>query len=208
MQSHEAQSDNPYAPPATHVADAPKPAAAAFYVVALRKFWVLMLITYGVYSIYWFYKNWALQRAQAFESIWPVPRAIFSIFFTFSLLDRVGTALRKRGLSDKFGANTIATVYIVSTLVSSVCDRLSYRGIAVPYTLLVPILMLPLIAWALARAQIVINRACGDDAGDTNASFTGWNWFWIVLGAAWWVLILVGVWAITMEALSPGSVPS
>jgi hypothetical protein len=184
---------NPYAAPTSHVADPPVAVVQAFYVVALRKYWVLMIATTGLYALYWFYKNWALQRATTGESIWPVPRAIFSIFFTFALLDRVSSALRARGLSDSIGATAIATTYILAAVISSVCDRLAWRDIGTPWTALASMACLLPMAWALSRAQRFINTACSDEQGTINAQFTGLNWLWVAIGVALWSLAILGL---------------
>lgn len=63
-----------------------------FYVVPLRKFARLFFMTLGGNQLYWLYKNWAcfkdrMQGASDFGStVWPVPRALCSIFFVHSLL--------------------------------------------------------------------------------------------------------------------------
>ena len=56
-----------------------------FYVVSARKFWLLFLLTGGIYCVAWFYKNWAhFKRATKDDDIWPGPRAVFHIFFVHS----------------------------------------------------------------------------------------------------------------------------
>ena len=71
--------ENFYRAPTAVVADleieAPK-----FYVVSTLKFWVMMITTLGIYRVYWSYKHWALYKAKTGQSMWPVMRAIFSIF--------------------------------------------------------------------------------------------------------------------------------
>ena len=38
------------------------PGNADFYVVSLRKFYLLYIATLGGYVVYWFYRNWKLQK--------------------------------------------------------------------------------------------------------------------------------------------------
>src|SRR5687767_2451938 len=59
--------------------------SAAVYVVAPTKFMLLAFSTMGMYSLYWFYKNWSLRRRAYGLTIWPVARAIFAVFFAHRL---------------------------------------------------------------------------------------------------------------------------
>ena len=60
-----------------------------FYVVGITKFIVLFLATFGIYSVYWFYRNWKLYKIHNNEDIYPVARAIFSIFFVQKVISLV-----------------------------------------------------------------------------------------------------------------------
>ena len=56
-------SDNLYAPSTAHVEDVRPIAFAAtppFFAVSLLKLTVLSLCTFGVYELFWFYRNWRL----------------------------------------------------------------------------------------------------------------------------------------------------
>lgn len=88
--------DNVYAPPASAVVE-PAPAGAdhSFYVVAPAKFCLLFFFTLGMYHVYWFYMQWArYRRGHPEVTIWPVARAIFSVFFAHSLANRLDEAAR------------------------------------------------------------------------------------------------------------------
>jgi hypothetical protein len=52
----------------------------AFYSVSTSKLKNLYLFTLGLYSIYWFYKNWKLQQPFISKRISPTLRSIFPIF--------------------------------------------------------------------------------------------------------------------------------
>lgn len=57
--------------------------AAPFFSVGNPKFLIMYLGTFGVYQIYWMYKQWVTVRARTREEMWPVARAIFPIFFFY-----------------------------------------------------------------------------------------------------------------------------
>src|SRR3954469_21633587 len=89
---------NPYAPPAAAVSDidnGPVPsetAASPFFAVTLFKYVLIFVCTFGLYQVYWFYKNWELiKEREGFAGlrISPMPRAIFSIFFCYQCFAEV-----------------------------------------------------------------------------------------------------------------------
>lgn len=186
--------ENPYKTPDARVADAEERLSPTlFYVVAPRKFLLLMIGTFGLYSIYWFYENWALLNRKH-KAYWPVARGIFSIFFAHSLFAEVDRVIRGSDPPRKFSwsPSTLATIYVVSSLISNICDRLSMKDIGSPVTDLLPLAMLVPTVLVLYRAQHAINFAEGDPDGARNRTLTAANIFWLVLGAVWWLLILVG----------------
>lgn len=185
-------SDNPYAPTEVRVAD-PTSDETPFYVVSTTKFSVLYLSTVGLYAVYWFYENWRRYRVASGESIWPVARAIFSIFFIHRLFEKVNDQIVRDRATTDWGYVSHATVLVICFIVSTVLDRLAGKGIGSPTTDLLGILMLvPL--WLLQlRAQRYINLACKDEAGSGNARFTAANYAWITFGAVIWLLAFVGL---------------
>ena len=73
---------NPYAAPKAalshHVEGTPDD-----YVVAKTKFWVLFVGTFSLYGVYWFYRQWDAQKERNGLNIWPIWRAVFSIFLRY-----------------------------------------------------------------------------------------------------------------------------
>ena len=52
-------------------------------------FIILFLLTFGMYGIWWQYKIWTFFKHRQNLDIMPVPRAIFSIFFIYSLFEKI-----------------------------------------------------------------------------------------------------------------------
>jgi len=63
--------------------------ALPFYCVSTMKFSILSLATFGLYELFWFYKNWAIVRARSDRDISPFGRALFSPFFCYSFASAV-----------------------------------------------------------------------------------------------------------------------
>ena len=89
--------DNPYEAPKSRLETSVEKGDKQFYVVSVKKFTILFFFTIGMYVLYWFYGNWKRYKAYSGKNIWPVPRAIFAIFFTHSLFSEVqGVLLTSR----------------------------------------------------------------------------------------------------------------
>lgn len=173
--------------------------APMFYVVSLRKFTVLFLATLSLYSIYWFYKNWDLYKdkwpfaSEVGSTVWPVPRAMFSIFFVHALFREVKAYGRDNAVVAAWRNNWHATVVVILMLVSSVLDRASAHGMWSPASDIASfVVILPLVI-EFRKAQAMINASCNDPEGSSNSSFTKANYAWIGAGIVFWVLVVIGI---------------
>lgn len=186
--------ENVYAAPLASF-DEPKAKTSSdnrFYVVSTRKLLVLYFLTLGFYQRYWNYKNWALHNQATEEGVWPIPRAIFAVFFQHALFRNVADhdASGERG---EWDARAYATPMVVLMVMSNILWRLSGKGIGWPYVDIgVLVLLLPT-GLLLKNVQAEINVRCGDAAGASNASFSAANIIWCVLGGLLWLLALVGI---------------
>jgi len=185
--------NNPYQAPQAVVADAGD--AALLYVVSPFKFWLLGIATMGLYLVYWYYKHWSLLN-RLHKAYWPVPRAIFSVFFTHALFNEIDGLLQRARIAHRWAPRMWATTYVIAALGSGVVGR-------APAELLPPVtaqlflfaLMVPML-WSTYEAQRAANAAEGDPDGSSNRSLTAANVIWIVIGALWWSVILLGMYVL------------
>lgn len=189
-------SENPYQPPESDLNIIPEHTRQNFYVVSIKKFTVLYFITLGLYEIYWFYKNWKEYKNYSGQAIWPVPRAIFSIFFTHRLFSNIQLSMTSNKKIFDWYPGALATVYVVLSIISSILDRLSRQDIGSPISDILSILIIPFVFLPLFKAQKAINYSQGDPEGLANNSFTTANFIWIVIGSLYWLLVLYGFIAI------------
>lgn len=164
-----------------------------FYIVSKSKCILLLLLTIGLYQYYWFYKNWQLQKLKTGESIRPVWRSIFAIFFIHSLFNRVDYKKIELRISEDWHPNALATFYIIFSILLSILNRLSANSIGVPYTSVSFIPFLFLHCYIVYRAQFMINLVCGDADGIQNNRYTPMNSLWIVIGLLFWFMLGVGL---------------
>lgn len=186
---------NLYAAPASQVVDTQGPAGRSdeFYIVSVRKFCLLFIGTFSLYQLYWFYAHWARYRRAHQLSLWPVPRAIFALFYAHNLAARIDDSLRGSGRRFAWAPATAATVYVVAQLISNLADRIPWPAAAEPIATIATLLMIVPTGWALLKFQRAANTACGDPDGGSNRRLTAANYVWLVLGVLVWLLVLLGV---------------
>tara|TARA_R110000764_G_scaffold239212_1_gene337832 strand:+ start:1151 stop:1723 length:573 start_codon:yes stop_codon:yes gene_type:complete len=163
------------------------------YVVSPKKFTILFFCTMGLYSLYWSYKNWSLYNSSTNANIWPFARAFFDIFFIHSLCNKLLTCVGSMPTTKEHSNIELqATRYVILTVVGRIFDQVSTKGVGMPYSYFVSILVLPFTFQALLTIQIRINQHMGDELGHSNTSLTWVSYIWIVLGVLLWAIIVLG----------------
>jgi hypothetical protein len=178
------------ATPAINDGQATADAAAdsMFYVVSRRKLAILFITTFGLYGLYWFYKNWDQYRnharweSQGRPSIWPIPRAVFLVFFIHSLFREVKAFGRDKPQVAQWNNDLHAWLMIGLYVGLNVLDRLTSKSIGSPYTDLLSFTGMVVLLFAFLKAQAMINVSCDDPDGKGNAQLTKANYVWILLG--------------------------
>lgn len=196
----ETRIDDPYKAPEAVALDGPALADPHFYVVAPRKFLLLMVGTLGLYALYWFYKNWATLNRHEY-CYWPVPRAIFAIFFTHSLFGKIDGMLAAGRKQYAWDATSMAWLFVISTVATQFIHRATMRGFIDEHWDVLGLLLLIPSTYALYRAQGAINLAESDPEGLANAEITGANVLWLLLGGVLWLLNLIGLYEIFIGGL-------
>lgn len=188
-------SENPYQTPQGELIYQVDPSETfEFYVVSKKKMILLFIMTLGIYQVYWFYMNWRLQKRATGEKVWPIPRAIFSVFFVHALFHAANHQRDRAPLPlPAWNHGRLATVLVLLLVVSQVMDRLVSKSIGYPVTDYVSLLLLCPVVACFALAQVRLNEACGDPLGESNSKFTAANYIWMVLGGLIWALVGVGL---------------
>jgi transglutaminase-like putative cysteine protease len=99
-----------------------------FYPVSIIKFMAMTLLTFGVYSSYWLYKNFKYIKVKSEESIMPIARGIFDRFWFYPLFSRLidDSQLRygENKLPAEFFGVILAVVYFIASIMSRTSDYL------------------------------------------------------------------------------------
>ena len=160
-----------------------------YFPVSIPKLVCLSFCSFGIYEIYWFYKNWQLERNRKREQLSPFWRAVFTVFYCYSLFKRIIDTGASEGLFKRGGAGLLATLYIVSSVSWKIPD---------PYSLISVLTVVPLVmAQGMAGK---INARLAPEA-PRNARFSIANIVLLALGGP---LFLYGV----LSAFIPNLWPS
>lgn len=196
-----------YQPPkANLIVDGESQVQQLFYVVSKQKFMLLFFMTFGMYSVYWFWAHWHQWKQQTHDDIWPVPHAIFNIFFTHNLFSKITEQINQQqataniGQPDPIDIQNQATIYVIASLVMNFSDRVLERTLG-DWATLLTFLLLPVMAFALWQGQQQANIACGDIEGTANSNLTIWNYIWLVLGLLGWGVLVYSVYFMLIYAL-------
>ncbi len=190
-----------------------------FYVVSVRKLVVMMFLTWGVYGIYWHYRNWATYKRATGDKVIPLLRALFSIFFLYPLLKRVDRELETKGGDHQWSPGfltlgTILTIILNCILpglldpalnspgwISQAAPEEALRSTAQLYAVLLPLFALQI--WLMGKMQRAINLYEGDVTGRGNAKISWVNRAWLVPGALVWVInmfsLIVLFWSVVLS---------
>ncbi len=191
-------SDSIYAPPEAEI-EISEAQAQEYYVVSPTKFYLLSVMTFDLYFVYWFYRNWRLIKARDRDTSWPPARGLFYIFFTHSLFTDVDEAIKTQNRQYQWNPMSIATLFVFLDITANILGRMAWNNVGSPMTDFAGVLLTLLLPAILLQGQRAINFACGDPEGKTNAGFSLANWIWLVVGCLWWLLTLFGLYAIVFE---------
>jgi hypothetical protein len=151
-----------------------------FFPVSRLKLLVMYIVTFGLYEIFWFYKNWQLFKAATGEDISPFWRAVFRVFFLYSLFKEIQDKAQSRGVHADFSPFLLTVVWIGLM----VCSRLPD-----PYGLvcLFSVIVLLPVQWTVNELNSVVAPN-----HNPNDRFSVWNIAAIVVGGSLIVLAIVG----------------
>jgi len=160
---------------------------SAYYVVSTAKLVTLDILTMRLYSMYWFYQHWSVLKRRHFMNVRPTLRALFPIFFVHQLFKTLDYAARNANYSPRWQPSTVATVFIVLSVIDTWLGRANG---AAPLVLSLGTNIV--VSMLMASAQKVANLAAGDPEGASNAKWGPGALIAAVAGGAFWALALFG----------------
>jgi hypothetical protein len=158
-------------------------AEAMFYGVKTSKFITLSVLTWGLYTLYWFYENFSRCKKQLDDDSIPLARAIFSPIFSYALFIVVNMRLEERGHKKLLSAGVIAAAYFFLNLGSKFLPDI--------YAVLCSLMIVvPLLG---ANKQINLLNLEDNSNYLPDSKYTWINWIFIVLGSVFSLLVVLGL---------------
>ena len=171
---------NPYEPPQSVVSnEVTSTASPIFFTTSTLKFVVMSICTFGLYELYWFYKNWVQVKARDGTSISPFWRAFFAPFWAYSYFKYVKTSANENGVPESLSIGLLAAMYFIAVATSSSPDPYWLIGF-LSFAFILP-----------ANSVAVASNRKLQANFENNESFSGWNWVAVVIGGVIFLLSLV-----------------
>ena len=156
---------------------------SAFFQVGTEKMIELTLCTFGLYGLFWTYRNWAVLQRRG-EHVNPLLRTLLSPFFQYDLYRRVHQRAVLEGVRPRWTPVRLYVLFLAFSLIP-VWMLISHT----PWGWLVS--LLPLLPNALVNISIndIHDRHVRFFALNTDLS--GLNWAAIVAGLVGWLTLLI-----------------
>lgn len=151
-----------------------------YYSISTKKLVLMSVLTFGLYEVYWFYRNWKAVKIQEGRKISPFWRAIFSPIFCYSLFKRIGLAANQKGYPKKPSPGLLTLGYIFVSALYKLPE---------PFDLLssLSFLMLLPIAEAIRFNNARVNPQSTDEEKLNRPQI-----IFLVIGIILWVLTVLG----------------
>ena len=140
---------------------------------------IMSLCTFGLYELYWSYKNWVYLKVKKELTIMPFWRAFFAPLWLYSLLKHLQDEVNDQNIPTAPHAGTFAVLYFISVALWRLPDPywlLSYLS----FIFLLPANTAILRLSEKSETIIKINNECH-----------GWNWLAVILGGALFILAVI-----------------
>src|SRR6516164_10729050 len=110
---------------------------AVFYAVSAKKFLLLSITSFGLFEVYWMYRNWKYERKAFGRHISPFWRSVFAPIYVYPLLGEISWLSKtKLGFDRSLPAGIMATIWILINVAGRLPDPWGLVIILRPFILL------------------------------------------------------------------------
>jgi len=156
-----------------------------YFPVSLLKFFVMSVMTFGLYPVFWMFKFWQWVKRVECAKIWPVARAILGPFYLFSTYNHARLRFGEHAPAWGYGMAG-AAIYFAANAGGIFMDS-DWRILAMMVLGFVGFLPVIMIVNNLNKAEPYALKQ--------NSNFNNWNILGIVLGILLWGSFLLFLWA-------------
>ena len=149
--------------------------SSIFYQVSPRKLIALSIITMGLFTLYWFYKQWAYVRDNRNDgSVNALLRVLFLLFYFYPLLKEINCIAKEHLVVPIKRVWLLTIAFIVLGVIEVLPTPLTSLAVC----------LYPIFLWPM---QKVINRInVANLSYQDNASYGNWDFMLILVGLAIW----------------------
>lgn len=151
-------------------------AEPVLFPVATWKLLLMSMVSFGLYEVYWGYKQWRSAKVALHEPMWPLGRAIF-LPFSFRFLARDAEEIfAKRGSPQRVRFELLGNAYLLLGVATNCAGWVT----ALAPIAIAPLRLIPLIAFQRQINRVNLFAAPGVEP---DARLTAASWVVIVLGS-------------------------
>tara|TARA_R110002072_G_scaffold156742_1_gene307269 strand:+ start:4565 stop:5863 length:1299 start_codon:yes stop_codon:yes gene_type:complete len=159
--------------------DVKQPDEAYFFTTSSLKLALMSVCTFGIYELYWFYKNWVLIKERTGERIMPFWRGFFAPLWAYSCFKKIKASAGENRIQESLSIGFLAFSYFILQAFFRLPDPfwlISFFS----FTLLIPV---------NSVALKINNELCAEFSN--NEKFTGWNRVGLIFGGLLFTLTLL-----------------
>lgn len=150
--------------------------------VTITQYMLLSIATFGLYTVWWMYKEWRFFRDKEYLDVYPAVRALFSVFFIYSLAKRILDYAKSLGYTKTYDPLLILFVVIFSNIASIFPDPYGFISI-VFFFVLIPVI----------NASNFAKLQDSSFNSEYQSSFSGKQIVLLIAGGIFWLLVIVGL---------------
>ena len=90
--------------------------------LSTNNFVILFFLTMGLYGAWWMYKTWRFFKERENLDIMPAMRAIFAIFFLYSLMEKIQIFAKTLGYSKTYSSSGLYIAFILLNFTGQLPD--------------------------------------------------------------------------------------
>jgi len=105
---------NPCEPEISSVkVDITPPLLPCYFTASTFKLSIMSVGTFGLYELYWFYRNWALIKARTGQGISPVWRSAFAPIWAYSCFRHIKNSAKDNKFTESLSIGVLAVIFFI-----------------------------------------------------------------------------------------------
>lgn len=89
-----------------------------------NKFIILYLMSLGLYAVWWMYKSWKFFQEKEEPNMMPAARAIFALFFAYSLFERILKYAKQNDYQSTYNSALLFIGFLILNMCGNLPDPL------------------------------------------------------------------------------------